>query len=1091
MDDNNHDIPKKRPRRVRHFGVWKLLSILLLGALLFMIGLSLTGQKMTAPGWLTARIQGQANASLENGRISIGRLQFHVDERGVPRVLIGNLGVFDNGGGEVARLNDVGVALSLRSLLRARLKPDEIRLTGAQMTLRRRRDGQFDLSFGAGSAATGTLPGVLDWVDHAFGVAPLDQLSLLDANGLTITLEDARSARLWQMTEGSIQVRRSLQGLEMSLGFDIFNGTEELAQAIIGISTKTDDSSATLGTSFQNATARDIALQSPMLSFLGVLDAPISGALRAEIDADGALQSFAGTLEIEGGVLSPSPGAAPVHFSSAKSYFDFDPVNNKLEFSQISVESETFSASARGHAYLNDYQEGWPSSLLGQFALSDISAQPQGFYDAPVLVSEGIVDFRMRLDPFSVDIGQLVLQQGDEKLVASGRIAAPADGWQLAGDIKVNKISRDRLLTLWPRPFAPTVKAWIEKNVLQAHLSDIKAAIRINPGQAPRMFFGWDFKDSTARYLVGQPVVQNAGGYGLIDGDVFTLVFETGTVLAPTGGNADIRGTVIQVPNVRVLPATLKVDLNAKSSATAALSLLNTKPFAVLKDTPYGPDLAKGDVTITGDIEFAIKKKITKDDVTFTLNGLLEQVSSDKLVPGRDLSARRLEMIANNDFVEISGPARLGQVATNIVWHKELAAEFLGKSNASGTVELSSAFVREFPIGLPESAVTGRGLARFNLDLNTGKDTRFSLSSDMNRVGLAISQIGWSKPKNATGKLKVTGSLGETPKIDLLEIAASGLNAQGGRVSVGTDGSMELVTFARVRVGEWLDAPVVLRGRGAGRVPGIELPGGMFDIRKTAFGGDSSGASSEGGPISLNLDRVIVSEGMSLTHFVGELDSGGGMSGRFEARMNGNTPLVGQLVAMKNGTAVSIQSENAGGILRDAGTLNYANKGRMVLTLQPQKKEGVYLGDMLITNTKVKDAPGLTDLLSAISIIGLLDQMSGEGISFDEVKASFRLTPKFVHLTRSSAVGPSLGVSMDGVYNLTNSQIDMQGVVSPVYFLNGIGQLVSREGEGLFGFNFRFTGTSDEPVVSVNPLSILTPGIFRDIFRAPPPKITE
>jgi hypothetical protein len=63
----------------------------------------------------------------------------------------------------------------------------------------------------------------------------------------------------------------------------------------------------------------------------------------------------------------------------------------------------------------------------------------------------------------------------------------------------------------------------------------------------------------------------------------------------------------------------------------------------------------------------------------------------------------------------------------------------------------------------------------------------------------------------------------------------------------------------------------------------------------------------------------------------------------------------------------------------------------------------------------------------------------------------------------------------------------MQGVISPIYLLNGIGSILTRPGEGLFGFRYRLTGTAEDPVVSVNPLSILTPGMFRDMFRAAPP----
>ena len=43
----------------------------------------------------------------------------------------------------------------------------------------------------------------------------------------------------------------------------------------------------------------------------------------------------------------------------------------------------------------------------------------------------------------------------------------------------------------------------------------------------------------------------------------------------------------------------------------------------------------------------------------------------------------------------------------------------------------------------------------------------------------------------------------------------------------------------------------------------------------------------------------------------------------------------------------------------------------------------------------------------------------------------------------------------------------------------------------MIGFNFNIAGTSDAPQVSVNPLSALTPGMFREIFRRPAPELTQ
>ena len=131
----------------------------------------------------------------------------------------------------------------------------------------------------------------------------------------------------------------------------------------------------------------------------------------------------------------------------------------------------------------------------------------------------------------------------------------------------------------------------------------------------------------------------------------------------------------------------------------------------------------------------------------------------------------------------------------------------------------------------------------------------------------------------------------------------------------------------------------------------------------------------------------------------------------------------------------------------------------------------------------------MAELLAAVSIVGLLEQIEEEGIRFGDVEGRFRLDPKAVTLYRSSAVGASMGISLDGYYDLAGGTIDMQGVLSPLYILNVIGRIFSaRDGEGLVGFNFTLTGDVDDPEIDINPLSILTPGVFREIFRRPPPE---
>jgi hypothetical protein len=177
--------------------------------------------------------------------------------------------------------------------------------------------------------------------------------------------------------------------------------------------------------------------------------------------------------------------------------------------------------------------------------------------------------------------------------------------------------------------------------------------------------------------------------------------------------------------------------------------------------------------------------------------------------------------------------------------------------------------------------------------------------------------------------------------------------------------------------------------------------------------------------------------------------------------------------------------------MKAAGMFSSAHGGSLDLTLIPRAEVGNYDGKAMIEGLRVKYGSVMADLLSAISIVGLLDQLNGDGIVFSTSQAEFLMTPNAIDIQKGSAVGASMGVSLRGIYHSDTTRLDMSGVVSPIYLLNGIGSILTRQGEGLFGFAYRLKGTAAEPDVQVNPLSILTPGMFRDLFRAPPPTLGD
>ncbi|MDF0601408.1 AsmA-like C-terminal region-containing protein [Psychromarinibacter sp. C21-152] len=1077
-----------RPRR-RRAGLLVLLSVAVLFVFSGLGFLALTGAPVEAPDWVTTEVEKRLNRGLGGGRVTVGGIEVAVDGAMVPRLRLRNVGIIDSRGAEVARLNEVSARLTAPALLQGAVQMRSLRVRGAQITVRRLSDGTFDLSLGNGIGASGTLAGVLDRIEQTFATAPLSGLERIEAAQLTITLEDARSGRLWQVTEGRIVLLNGPNSIRLTVTADVFNGTEDLATTVLEFETDKGSPQASLSAVFENAAAADIAAQSPALSFLEVLDAPISGSLAAEIAPDGDVGGLEGALEVGGGVLQPTPESKPIRIDGAEARVAYDAARQRLRFEELSLATAAAKGRASGQAFLKDFAGRWPQTMVTQFRLSAVEVKPEGMFAEPMTFAEGAVDFRLQLNPFTVEIGQLSLVDEDRRFRGAGEISADDRGWNASLDLALNLVPLDRLLALWPVNVAEGAREWMATNVSTGHLKDLTGAFRMDRETPKGMLsLSFSFGEATVKAMKTLPPITGAAGYASLTGETFTAVVEQGEIAAPQGGAVDVAGSYMRVRDVTVKPGRAEITVKTDSTITAALSLMDLPPFEILKKAKIDADVAEGRARLSGDVRLALVKQLDIEEIEYDAAGTLTELRSERLVEGRVVSAERLELRANPTGIAISGKGRLGKVPANVVWSQQFGPEHAGQSVVEGTIALGQAFLDEFNIGLPPGSVTGEGVGSIRVDLDRGAPPAFRLVSDLNRLGLRLPALNWSKPVNRTGRLEVAGTMGAAPTIDRIEIEAPGLSASG-VIGLTDSGSMARADFDRVRVGGWLDGPVTLIGRG-GAAPQVRVTGGTVDLREASFG-PGAGNGGGGGPLSLQLDRLIVSEGIAFTDFAGEFETRGGFQGNFTARVNGRTPVRGTVVNTATGSAVRLRSDNAGRAMEAAGVLKNARGGSLELTLVPTGREGIYDGWLRVRNTRIVRAPAITELLSAISIVGLIDQMNSGGITMSEVDARFQLSPERLTLLQSSGVGPSLGISLDGVYNLTSGEMNMQGVVSPVYFLNAVGQVFSRRGEGLFGFSFRIRGQADNPSVSVNPLSILTPGMFRNIFRSPPPTPTQ
>ena len=1074
--------------------MWLLLSLAALAALAGFGVMGLTGKTLRLPVWAVVEVETRLNRALAgvgDTALSLGAIEITVDADWVPRLRLQDLVLAHPGGGTILTLPEMRVAFDSGALAQGQVRARSLVLVGGRINLRRDAEGRFDLDLGAGAAGLrlGSLAEVLDAVDAAVALPALSYLRRIDAQALTLTLQDARAHRAWQVGDGRLTLENRDRELAMELGFSLASEGLAPAQATLTFVTRKNSPEARIRATVAGVSARDIAAQAPPLAWLGVLDAPISGQFATALDSRGRIGMLQAELTLAAGALHPNAETLPIPFDRAALSLNYDPARERINLTGVTVESPQLRLAANGHVDVPGAARGLPEAFVAQMRFSDVKVDPEGMFVEPVTFSEGALDLRLRLDPFRVEVGQLALVEDGQRLVAAGRVAAEPTGWNLALDLHLDAIRHDRLLALWPVALVPRTRAWLVDNVQEGLLSDVRAALRLTPEAEPKLALGYEFAGVDVHFIKTMPPIRQGHGYATIDGATYTMVLDQGQVTPPQGGVIDMAGTVFSVLDILQRPPQAEIHLRTDSSLTAALSLLDEPPFGFMKKAAREVDLGEGRARIDSVVRMPLKDRILLEDLSYQVTGRLTDVRSDVLVPGRVLTAPALTLTASRAGMAIAGAGKLGAVPFEVTYTQGFGPEAQGRSAVAGTVELSPLAVTEFGLGLPEGMVRGSGMGQIALALEHDQPPRLTLTSDLRGIALHLPEVGWAKPANATGRLLVEARLGTPPVVDRLEVEARGLRATGS-VILRASGGLEVARFDPFRVGDWLDAAVELTGRGPGRNVDVALTGGRLDLRRMTLGARAGGGDA-GSDLQVVLDRVTVSDGIALTGLRGSFSPRGGFNGSFVAKVNDTAVVQGTVAPSKAGSAVRITSQDAGAVLAAAGIFTTARGGALDLSLIPTGPEGYYTGSAKATDLRVVDAPVLAALLSAISVVGILEQLNGDGLVFSQADADFRLTPEAVEVTRGAAVGLSLGVSMAGLYYINDQRLRLQGVVSPFYLLNGIGAILTRRGEGLFGFNYKLRGTADAPRISVNPLSILTPGMFREIFRRPPPTIKD
>jgi hypothetical protein len=190
----------------------------------------------------------------------------------------------------------------------------------------------------------------------------------------------------------------------------------------------------------------------------------------------------------------------------------------------------------------------------------------------------------------------------------------------------------------------------------------------------------------------------------------------------------------------------------------------------------------------------------------------------------------------------------------------------------------------------------------------------------------------------------------------------------------------------------------------------------------------------------------------------------------------------------------TLTSSDLGLLLRAYG-YDGARGGRATLDgVADLGTDGVpFEGKLTIEDMILSRVPWLVKLVTLASIRGLLDLGSDKSVVVDRAVATVaHRPPSIIEIRDAVARGPQIGLNLAGTVDHTADTLDLTGTIIPSYFLLNegvdripvIGGIIGlATGGAMEAMSFTARGPRGDPVVAVQPLSSLAPGVLREWLR--------
>jgi hypothetical protein len=181
---------------------------------------------------------------------------------------------------------------------------------------------------------------------------------------------------------------------------------------------------------------------------------------------------------------------------------------------------------------------------------------------------------------------------------------------------------------------------------------------------------------------------------------------------------------------------------------------------------------------------------------------------------------------------------------------------------------------------------------------------------------------------------------------------------------------------------------------------------------------------------------------------------------------------------------IYLETNDAGAFFRFTDNYSKLVGGQLQLamdppTVEPSAKDGL----ISVRDFTIKGEAAL-DRLAAGGSAGVQN-----GVSFSRARAEFTRQNGQLTIREGVLKGPMIGGTIEGSVD-SGSQVRMSGTFVPMYGLNNMfgqipvfGLLLGGSNEGLIGVTYEIVGTLGQPVLRVNPISAILPGLSRKIME--------